>query len=122
MTVEYKLLVAGGRDFSDETRLTTKLFDIAEEAGSARSVSLVSGMARGADMLGYQFAQREGVLCYSFPADWDGLGKRAGFVRNKEMGDFCDGALIYWDGASKGTKHMIDYLQRLGKPVIIERY
>lgn len=135
---EFKLIVAGGRDFNDYNRLHAKLFDLAEEAGNDRQVSLVSGMAQGADRMGHYFAQQENVACYEFPADWDDLeapgavikhtryGKPynavAGHNRNRRMGDFADGLLCYWDGRSRGTKGMIDYMVSLGKPVIIERY
>jgi hypothetical protein len=79
-------------------------------------------MARGADMLGFQFAREHGVKCYQFPADWNQYGKRAGFIRNKQMGDFADGLLAFWDGESRGTKQMVEYMQSLKKPVHIIRY
>ena len=43
-----------------------------------------------------------------FPADWGGLGKRAGYLRNEQMADYADALIAVWDGKSKGTKHMID--------------
>lgn len=35
------------------------------------------------------------------------------------MAEFCDEALALWDGKSRGTKHMITELNRLGKSVEI---
>ncbi len=135
---EFKLIVAGGRDFNDYDRLHAKLFAVAEEAGAEREISIVSGMARGADALAHYFAQQENVKCYEFPADWDDLevpGARikhtrhgkpynavAGHIRNRAMGDFADGLLAFWDQRSRGTKGMIDYMTSLGKPVLIEYY
>ena len=119
---EYKLIVAGGREFSDATLLSQTLIALAHEAGDATAISIVSGMARGADMLGFQFAREHKVKCYQFPADWNQYGKRAGFIRNKQMGDFADGLLAFWDGESRGTKQMIEYMQSLNKPVHIVRY
>jgi hypothetical protein len=78
-------------------------------------------MARGADALGYQFAKTNNIMVYEFPADWS-QGKSAGFKRNAQMGDFSDGLLAFWDGQSRGTKGMIEYMQRLGKPVHVVRY
>ena len=49
----------------------------------------------------------------------DKYGKRAGFIRNCEMVDCCDGVVVFWDGKSKGTKHTIDYASKRGKPCII---
>lgn len=119
---EYKLIVAGGRDFNDANLLSQTLMGLATEAGDEIQISIVSGMARGADMLGFQFAQQHQVQCHRFPADWNQHGKAAGFIRNKQMGDFADGLLAFWDGKSRGTAQMIEYMQALKKPVHIVRY
>lgn len=119
---EFKLIVAGGRDFTDAKMLDKAILDLAEGEYADKAISIVSGMARGADMLGYMFAVNHNVVVYQFPAEWDKYGKRAGFIRNKQMGDFADGLLAFWDGSSKGTKQMIEYMQSLQKPVHIVRY
>ena len=118
---EFKLIVAGGRDFNDAVLLERVLIALADVDYADMALSIVSGMARGADALGYQFAQANGVKCYEFPADWDTHGKRAGFIRNKQMGDSADGLLAFWNGSS-GTEHMISYMQSLTKPVHIVYY
>ena len=119
---EFKLIVAGGRDFNDAVLLERVLIALADVDYADMALSIVSGMARGADALGYQFAQANGVKCYEFPADWDTHGKRAGFIRNKQMGDFADGLLAFWDRKSRGTSDMISYMQSLTKPVHIVYY
>lgn len=65
-------------------------------------------MARGADALGLQFADRNDLKVHKFPADWDSYGKSAGYRRNAEMAEFADECLILWDGKSKGSIHMKD--------------
>ena len=42
------------------------------------------------------------------PADWDLDGKSAGFKRNVKMAEYADALVAFWDGESKGTKHMIE--------------
>lgn len=118
---ELKVIVAGGRDFSDYQRLTDVLFEYAEQYCDV-AISLVSGMARGADKLAYEFAMEHNVQCHEFPADWNKYGKSAGYKRNAEMAHFADVLIAFWDGKSRGTKHMIETMQKLGKPVQIERY
>lgn len=118
---EYKLIVAGGRDFADYPRLSSIVYAMADVELADKAVSIVSGMARGADALGYRFAKEHNVQCYEFPADWDKYGKRAGFVRNAQMGDFADGLLAFWNG-SNGTGNMIAYMKTLGKPVTVVNY
>lgn len=118
---ELKVIVAGGRDFNDYQQLSDVLFDYAENQGDV-AISLVSGMARGADALAYQFAQEHNVQCYAMPADWNTYGKAAGFRRNSDMAAAADALIAFWDGKSRGTDHMIQTMKKLNKPVTIIRY
>lgn len=119
---EFKLIVAGGRDFNNSEVLSRTICQLAHGEYANMAISIVSGMARGADSLGYLFAIKHNVVKYQFPADWNQYGKRAGMIRNKAMGDFADGLLAFWDGQSRGTKQMIEYMRSLGKPVHIVNY
>ena len=122
MSKEFKLIVAGGRDFEDYEKLSTELLALALDTYKDRDVSIISGMARGADALAVRFAKEHNVMLYEFPADWNGFGKRAGFVRNEQMAQFADGLLAFWDGQSRGTEHMIGTMRDLGKPVQVINY
>lgn len=119
---EFKLIVAGGRDFNDYAHLVRAIRAIAEGDLADRAVSIVSGMARGADRMAYDFANLNGVVVHEFPADWDRYGKAAGYRRNADMAAFSDGLLAFWDGKSRGTQNMIDTMKKLGKPVSIIHY
>jgi len=120
MTSEHKLIVAGGRDFEDYALLTEKIFKYVNTELNNQTLAIVSGMARGADSLAVRFAREQRVRLYEYPADWN-LGRGAGFIRNKAMGDFADGLLAFWSG-SNGTRNMIEYMLKLNKPVRIVRY
>jgi len=123
MSNEFKLIVAGGRDFNDYPLLVKEISNLQQtETLISRNVSIVSGMAKGADALGVRFAKNYDWKLYSYPADWDEYGKSAGFVRNKQMGQFADGLIAFWDGKSRGTAHMIQYIRSLRKPLHIIRY
>lgn len=80
---------------------------------------VVCGGAKGADDLGRNHAICMDLDLKMFPADWDKLGRRAGPLRNIQMGDYADQLLALWDGESRGTKHMIEYMQKLNKPVYV---
>lgn len=119
-----KLIVAGGRDFNDEDAVVSAI-NIYIEAGviaDEPDLEIVSGMAKGADTIAYEIAKENGLTCHEFPADWKANGKRAGFMRNVDMSNFADGLLAFWDGESKGTKHMIDVMRSQGKPVYVFQY
>jgi hypothetical protein len=81
---------------------------------------VVSGRARGPDLLGEAWADANGIGVARFPAKWDLHGKAAGPIRNQEMGDFCDGGIVMWDGKSSGSKHMAEVLRKQKKPFILD--
>jgi hypothetical protein len=111
-----KVIVAGGRDYADFEHVTAVLKSHSE------ITEVVSGLARGADMMGWNYAFSNDIPIEEFPADWEHNGKAAGILRNKEMGDYAEALIAFWDGKSKGTKHMIDYMKSLNKPVTVYPY
>jgi hypothetical protein len=113
-----KIIVAGGRDFN----YTSVLNKVLNEIINPEEDIIVSGDARGADLLGAAWASQHGVPIQHFPAYWDMYGKGAGYIRNAEMGEHADAAICFWDGKSRGTHHMIVTMARLGKPVIVFDY
>lgn len=128
---EIRIIVAGGRDFKDNDLLSDTIKGYLEDIGitnSSKQIKFVSGTAIGADVLGEQFAHTYGYDVIRFPADWNKFGKSAGYRRNAEMAKFASvdgnkGILIaFWDGKSKGTKHMIDLAKRYGLNVHVVNY
>ena len=126
---ELRIIIAGSRDFNDYELLKKSAIEIITKKTMLPDLTrIVSGGARGADTLGERFANEMGLEISRFIPDWDGLGKRAGYVRNAEMAKFAveddnDGMLIaFWDGKSKGTKHMIDLAKRYGLEVHVVNY
>lgn len=114
-----KLIVAGGRDFSDKELVIEHLNQFHK---SYPIDEVVCGEARGADRLGKLWAQMSGVPVASFKPDWDTLGKRAGFVRNAEMADYATDLIAFWDGKSRGTGHMIDLARKRNLQVEVVMY
>ena len=129
---ELRVIIAGSRDFDDFPKLMNSSIEILTEISKKRDdldrIRIISGTARGADKLGEQYAKIAGYELSKFPADWDGLGKRAGYVRNAEMAKFAVeddnyGVLIaFWDGKSRGTKHMIDLANKYGLEVHVVNF
>ena len=117
-----KLFVFGGRDFTDYQRLSGVLDLVQIHMPEGNSLEIISGMARGADMLAVQYAREHSLGVYEYPANWDKFGKRAGFIRNSHMARACDEAIGFWDQRSKGTAHSISELERLAKPLLVINY
>jgi hypothetical protein len=111
-----KVIIAGSRTFDNYDLLFEKCSEIVKDFDS---VEIVSGNAKGADRLGERFAKENGFALTLFPADWEKFGKSAGYIRNKEMAEYADILIVFWDGVSKGTKHMIDSAEKNKLKVIV---
>ena len=116
---EFKVIVAGSRDFTNYEVLKQKL-DVL--LANKERVVIVSGGARGADKMGERYASERNLSCEIYPADWDKFGKGAGYRRNEQMAKVADGLVAFWDGKSKGTSHMIELMQKLNKSVRIVKF
>lgn len=111
-----KVIIAGSRTFNDYKLVceTMESLDIVID-------EIVSGGATGADELGEIWAFGHHIPIKRFSAEWDKYGKAAGPIRNTKMGEYADFLVAFWDGKSRGTKNMIDYMKlhnKHGKVVI----
>lgn len=114
MTKLFKVVVAGSRSFDDYTLLTERLdYYLANKS----NIEIVSGTAQGADRLGERYATEHNIPIKRFPADWNLHGKSAGYKRNKQMAEYADAVVVFWDGQSKGAMHMYNLAKQAGKPV-----
>ena len=109
-----KVIVAGSRSVTDYALVIDAVISSGFEV-----TEIVSGCAKGVDAIGEKIAEINGIPVKRFPADWNKYGKRAGPLRNMEMGDYADALVAVRENNSKGTTHMITYMQSLGKPVHI---
>lgn len=114
---EVRLIIAGGRDFSDYEMLSkytdhfiNTVIQPSIKCGYVKTnkIVIISGHARGADALGERYAKERGYELKIFPADWNKHGKSAGYIRNKQMAKYGNSLIAFWDGKSKGTSHMIN--------------
>lgn len=105
-----KVLVCGGRDFKDYSKLELVLDGI-------RPTEIIHGAARGADSLAGDYARSNGVLCREFPADWETYGRRAGYVRNTKMLEEGKPNLVVAFPGGKGTAMMVKIAKEAGVEV-----
>lgn len=103
-----KIIVAGSRNFNNYELLRDRLNYLLKNASDGDEITIISGGARGADQLGERYAKEKGYKIIRKPANWDKYGKSAGYKRNEEMAKIADVCVCFWDGESRGTKHMID--------------
>ncbi len=124
MSEAFRVVVAGGRTFDHSNpvyrRVGYRWLDRLLE--KYPNLELISGRARGADQLGEHWSERRNVFVHPVPAEWDRYGKSAGYRRNAVMADMADGVLAFWDGQSRGTKHMINLAEDRNLPLTIVTY
>ncbi len=114
-----KVIIAGGRDLHDHNLVTAAMNKFALDGHVVTEV--VSGGAKGIDLLGERWAVGHGLPVRVFPADWGKYGRAAGPRRNETMAFYADFLVAVWDGESTGTKHMIATMFALKKGVLIWR-
>lgn len=104
-----KILICGGRNYSNMERLCAALLEI------PLATMIIQGGASGADALARGYAEVNGIHYAEVPALWDVLGKKAGPLRNAAMltlkPDYC----LALPGG-KGTDSMCALAEAAGVP------
>lgn len=123
-----KVIVCGGRDFSDWEKLNQTLDSIFEERGWMSEpdeygnclpvVHIIHGGAEGADTLADNYAVMNWCVVTEYPALWDKYGKSAGPIRNKQMLDEGEPDLVIAFPGGKGTNNMIKQANGRGIEII----
>lgn len=116
---DYRVIIAGSRSFNDYGLLREHCPSILQEKMKTHRVIIVSGHACGADSLWERFANEFSLPFELHPAKWRLLGKAAGMVRNAEMAKCSDELIAFWDGESRGTRHMINFARKRGLEVSV---
>lgn len=115
--MKHKLIIAGSRDFDNYKLLKQTILPYLNNIEE-----IISGTARGADSLGEQFAKEFNIPVRQFPANWNTYGKKAGYLRNVQMAKNATACIVFWDGKSRGTQHMINIAKQYGLKLKIVIY
>lgn len=106
-----RLLVAGGRDWTD----TEAVYQMLDSLNRNTGIDVViEGNAKGVDRIAGYWARRRRIDNRKFAADWKTHGKAAGPIRNQHMIDEGrpDLAVVYPGG--RGTQDMRKRLEKAG--------
>ena len=77
---------------------------------------IVSGGAVGVDTCAAEFALKKGIKLTEFLPIYEKYGRGAPIVRNRQIVDYADEVIAFWDGSSRGTLSVIKYCEKQGKP------
>ena len=116
MSYGIRVIYAGSRNYYDYQKVAANARKfIVDNLGLNNKILFITGDAlTGADNLIKIFCQREAQAFLRMPAQWDKFGKYAGYKRNLDMASIATHLVAFWDGTSKGTKHMIDNAAKKG--------
>lgn len=110
-----RIIIAGSRTVPEtDADLVVKIHNILINMQGV-DMEIISGTCKGADKLGEYFASQFGLAIKQFPADWS-LGKKAGYIRNKQMAEYATHlvAIVDLSFESRGTRNMIKLAQEYG--------
>ena len=105
MEIFMKIAVIGSRDIN--------VADIGKYIADGDEI--VSGGAVGVDTCAAEYAKKNGLKLTVFLPQYERYGRAAPIVRNKQIVDYADKVVAFWNGSSKGTLSVIKYAQKTGK-------
>lgn len=110
-----RVLVCGGRDYSDIVRVFSVLDKLHREAGID---AIIEGGAKGADRLAKEWAKQFGIPVQTYEADWESYGSFAGPKRNAEMLAHAQPDLVIAFAGGRGTADMTRKARKAGVNVV----
>ena len=78
---------------------------------------IVSGGAKGIDQCAREYALSHGIKLTEFLPEYKKYGRAAPLKRNITIIEYADLVLAFWDGASHGTKFVIDRCKHFNVPI-----
>lgn len=99
-----KLIIAGSRNHKDPESLMKCMVYFKCIFGHPGLV--LCGLANGVDTMGETWAKVNKVDVKYYKALWEHHGKKAGFIRNQDMGKDGTHLILIWDGESPGSRMM----------------
>ncbi len=110
-----RILITGGRNFSDRILMWTALDRL---HAKHCFMLLIHGNAKGADRLASMWAQERGVGTLAYSANWARYGRSAGPIRNRQMlGEKPDLVVAFPGG--RGTADMVQVAKEAGLQVVV---
>jgi hypothetical protein len=110
-------IVCGGRDYIDDRNMRNVLSRLVVEL---EIDCIVTGDARGADMIAHELALEAEMLAPIEPADWERHGKAAGPKRNQLMLDKYPVSIVIAFPGGRGTADMVRRAVAAGLALVVQ--
>jgi hypothetical protein len=86
------------------------------------NIIIINVAAKGVDSVADEWAVVNWVPSIQFPADWTKYGKKAGYIRNKQMLDEGKPDLVIAFPGGHGTANMVKLAKEAGVEVVEVKY
>lgn len=134
-----RVIIAGSRSLYGPRG--TKIVRQAIKDSGWKLTEVISGHAKGVDIIGEEIAKEDGIELTIFPANWKKHGRAAGYKRNEKMAWYANlfnkqyteedkwdeipdnlkgGLIAVWKNKSKGTGSMIEIAEQLELPTYVK--
>lgn len=110
-----RILVCGGRKYNDTVSFAAAMTHARK--GFANKFCIIHGNAVGADSLAHIWAMHLRIPIIYMPANWNGLGLRAGTFRNSWMLEWAMPDLVIAFPGGPGTADMVRKSHKAGVTV-----
>lgn len=117
MSITYNIGIVGSRNFNRWDLVVSEMNKLIDTHGQPNTI--ISGGAKGADSMAETWAKTNGCEMIVHPALWNKYGKRAAYLRNKDIVRDSDMLLAFPSKSGRGTQMTINLSQDKGIPIII---
>ena len=88
-----RVIIAGSRTFNNYGYFKEKMLEVQKQININE---IISGMAKGPDLMGAYWGERYNIPVKKFYADWEKYGNAAGYIRNGASRRFFN-CLLGWE-------------------------
>lgn len=109
--------MCGGRDYNNKAAIFNyldMLFNPTNDLMPTIWGTIIAGGANGADHLAIEWAIANWMPWEEYPADWERYGKKAGYLRNKQMLEEGKPDFVVAFPGGRGTANMVQLAEAAG--------
>jgi len=115
------LAIVGSREFQDWDTFKS-ITDAFIQTSNSPVKLILSGGAEGADTMAERYAEENNIDFLEIIPNWERYGNIAGMLRNTEIVNCCDEALVFWNYHSRGTMDTVNKLFKSKRNFIVYDY
>lgn len=115
------VLIAGDRNFDDYEKLEKTCDYMLSRHRNNTNLTILSWGTAGACQLAEKYATQKNIKWIRIPV-YESNGDNAGKIRNQTMALVADALIVFWDGESKESKHMIGLCEEFKLKLKVIRY